>query len=67
MWETHRNPLLSFELFGLFLLRYAHRASRSACPRTKGVHKRADRPYAPNAFLRQPPSSRPISATISDT
>ena len=26
MWETKRNPMLLFELFGLFLLRYAQRA-----------------------------------------
>jgi hypothetical protein len=26
MWETNRNPMLLFELFGLFLLRDAHRA-----------------------------------------
>ena len=44
--------------------RHATRGVSSACPRVKGASAR----YAiPETFLRQPPSSRPISATISAT
>ena len=39
MWDTHnsRKPLLSFRLFGLFLLRDAHRAQ--ACPTGSRRHR----------------------------